>query len=228
MFFPKLELDKSTIKEIIEQEAPLPSCHHFHDHDCRIPQILKMVNVFKQTARLYFLSHLIPLLLFKRKALKKAPLRTILKLILGWLRSMAFICHYGLFCRKVWCGIIQGNKINMPKFWMYSAISSAGILYEAPGRRSEICMYVVPRWLESLPIFLGKRKLLPNIPMAANLIFAIAIAWITTVYFSDEGAIKSHMHLLTSSIIGKRVEPSDQHSSGSLARTSKVQDLHHE
>jgi hypothetical protein len=207
MFYSKLPLDTEVqFKELLEEGEPLPSCHHFHDNDCMIPQYVKMINVFKQTARLYFLSHLIPLLLFKRKALKKHPIRTILKLIWGWLRSMAFISNYGILCRRAWCSVITNNQISVKWFTIWSIAASSGILFEAPGRRAEICMYVVPRWLEALPKFLSKRALLPEIKLAPNILLALGIAWITGCYFTDEGSIKSHLRWLTSCILGAQLE----------------------
>lgn len=202
-FYPKELLEKEAIKEIVREGLPIPSCAHYHEDACLLPQLQKLAGVMKNTSKLYFLAHLIPVLLFKRKNLKNSPGKTIFKLITGWMRSMAFIGQYGFICRKAWCKLTEGGKMNIRSFYLWSMLSCTGILYESSSRRPEICMYVVPKFLESVVGTSNKLKLFPNLPMASNGFFALAMGLIAYCYFEDENSVKPMLRGLVKLIFGQ-------------------------
>ena len=75
MFYDAKPLLEDSIKYIVEKGRRLltvggdvPDCHHFHDNACSTRQLMKTVNIFNSTFKLYFLIHLVPWLIFKRKA----------------------------------------------------------------------------------------------------------------------------------------------------------------
>ena len=217
--FPGSSIDADTIKESVKElfetdstSSVLPHCNHFHDNDCTLPQLLKAVNVIKSTGKLYFVIHLVPLLLFKRKALRRRPFKMAFKLVLGWLRSMVFISSYAFFSRRGWCRAIEPRQIVKSRVFFWSAVASVGLLIEAPNRRAEIAMYVIPRYFESVPKFLGKLGLFPKVPLGVNLLFGLSIAITSYCFFSDQESIKSHMRWLVRSVVGadERQEPAKE------------------
>ena len=165
--------------------------------------MVKFLNIFKNTNKMYFFVHLIPLVLYKRKDLKKQPIKTIVKFIFGWLRSMLFVCSFALLSRAAWCSAIGQGKVSYGKFTGWMILASLGILLESKSRMPEYGMNLLPRYFESLPIFLGKMRIFPNIPFGINIMSAIAFALMCKVYFSDQKSIKTQFRWLISCILGE-------------------------
>lgn len=167
-----------------------------------VPQVVKFFNIFKNTWKMYFFVHLIPVVLYKRKDLKKKPLRSIVKFVLGWLRSMLFVCGFALISRRAWCRGISNGKISYSTILGWYGLAACAILIEAPSRMSEYPMNLLPRYFESMPTFFGKMKLFPNIPFGMNMMAGIAFALVASVYFTDNKSIKSQLRWLISCILG--------------------------
>ena len=155
---PSIDFEEA-LKAVVDEDGLAPTCDHFHDHSCTVQQIVKTTNIFKRSGKVYFMVHLVPFLLFKRKAFRQKPFKTTAKLLIGWMKSMAFICWFALVARQGWCSLTKSGFIDRKKFMAIIAASSLGIFFEPAGRAAEISMYVLPRYLESLPTFLGKMNL---------------------------------------------------------------------
>jgi hypothetical protein len=202
-FWDRKLLDEAELKSVMELETPLPDCSHYHDNSCLMAKAAKMTHVLKYTGRLYFVIHLIPFLLFKRKEFRKNFLGTTLKLLKGWARSMLFIESYCFVSRMGWCNTVIDGKINKFRAALPIFFSTFGILFEAPARRGEIAMYVFPRYIESLKTFLGKMRLWPEIPMGGKLLFGLAIGIIANTFLQDERSVKKHFRWLLKYIMGE-------------------------
>ena len=179
------------------------TCNHFHDNHCLIPQIVKFLNIFKNTYKMYFFVHLIPLILYKRKDMKNKPLKTIVKFVLGWLRSMFFVCSFALLSRYAWCSGTGNGNVNYSKFGGWMILAGFGILLESRSRMPEYPMNLLPRYFESLPIFLGKMGLFPKVPYGINILAAIAFSVLSSCYFTDHKSVKAHLRWLLSCVIGE-------------------------
>ena len=193
---------KAALKTVVESDGIAPTCEHFHDHSCMVQQIIKAINIFKRAHQIYFLVHLVPFLLYKRKDFRQKPFKTIFKLLSGWLKSMAFICWLAL-SRTGWCALTNAGFINRKKFIIIFAVASLGIFFEPAGRAAEITMYVLPRYLESLPTFLGKMRLFPNMYLGINLLTAFSIGVTSSCYFTDRSCVKQQIQWFLSLILGK-------------------------
>lgn len=135
-----------------------------------------------QFAKTYLIIHLIPFLLFKRKQLRKAPLKCVLKFLKGYFKSMFFIMWYCYWGTRSLCMIRNVSpKLSRKQFYddifpyplaifvfLFSAFSASGVCIEAPGRRLEIGQYVFPKVLEGNVQFFRKRHWIPKrIPFGA-------------------------------------------------------------
>lgn len=146
---------------------------------------------FPTFAKTYGIIHLVSLLAFKHKQLRKEPKETLIKALKGYIRSLLFILGYCVGGTATLCSIVSDrnstSKLRSCKsiffnsflvfhfnFWMFFA--SAPLALEAPGRRLEIFQYQFPRYLESIPVFLRKRKLFPQRVVFGSVRFFLIIS----------------------------------------------------
>ena len=80
-------------------------CSHCHQNSCWNFPLEKMDTCTPKFAKTYFVIHLIPLLLFKRKELRNKPWPTIKQFLIGFLKSMAFIEWYCYFGTRAICAV---------------------------------------------------------------------------------------------------------------------------
>ena len=217
-FYPRTPLDLQTIKERVdkyfsdpsESGKVLPGCQHYHSHDCTVWQLVKPLDIIRFSGKMYFVIHLIPLLLFKRKRMMKEPLKTSAKFIYGWVKSLLFCIFYALIVRRGWCILFEKGDLQRWKFITLNVLATCAVLWEAPSRQVEIAMNVVPRYFESLKIFLGKMHLFPEVPMGRNLLLSLSMAIVSSCYFTDQESIKLTFRWLVQLIAGEGEAPIGQ------------------
>ena len=72
-----------------------------------------------------------------------------------------------------------------------SFLCSFAVLFEPAHRRTELALYMFPRFLESLFLFLEKRGYIKSIANGEVLVFAVALGIIMYCYQNEERNIKS-------------------------------------
>ena len=205
-FFTAPKINHQVALDRALQDGFYATCEHLHDNSCEAHNLVKVINIMKASSKMYFLVHLIPVLIFKRKQLRKQPVHTIAKMLFGWIKSVSFVCIYALISRIGYCKLTNDHKFNRNIFIVLITIAQAGIFLEARGRAMEIAMYVTPKYLETLPVFLGKMHLWPNIPLGINLITALSFGILANCYFTESQCIKSYLRTVLRGILGKANE----------------------
>ncbi|KAJ8517741.1 hypothetical protein ONZ45_g5091 [Pleurotus djamor] len=145
------------------------SCAAVHPalDSCLDVPIDRFWEVFKWMFPIYGALHLIPSVLFKRKEFFKKPLNMLLKAALGTTRSSAFLGVFVIIYQSVFCykhylydrltspknspalQRIIDLLISKPSFWVPGFLCGLSLFVEAPRRRTELAMYVLPKGLES-------------------------------------------------------------------------------
>jgi len=108
----------------------------------------------------YSALHFIPMPLFKRQALKNAPLRVLLRTALGTARSATFLGAFVGIYQSYICLIhalytlplspaIKRILVTKPAWWLGGILAGLSLLVEERKRREELAMYVLPKGLES-------------------------------------------------------------------------------
>ncbi|CAG7853131.1 SubName: Full=Uncharacterized protein {ECO:0000313/EMBL:CCA72720.1} [Serendipita indica DSM 11827] len=169
--------NRTLIAQAIEATANGPierrfsSCAETHPwlDSCTYVQIERFLEVFKWMFPIYGALHFVPALLFKRKEWVKDAPGMLWRNLLGTGRSSAFlgvfvIIYQTYFCArynlyewlvslksdsealKLFRSKIMGHKYTL---WMVGAMCGLSLLVEAPKRRAELAMYVMPKALES-------------------------------------------------------------------------------
>ena len=85
---------------------------------------------------------------------------------------------------------------------LFNPLCYLSIFIEKRSRIAEISMYVVPKYIESIPVFLEKMKIKPNIPFAVHLMLAFSMGAIASVINTEPQALKYQYWKLLELIMG--------------------------
>jgi len=156
----------------------------------------------------YGALHFIPMLLFKRKAVFKEPLKMLLRATLGTGRSAAFLGVYVVIYQTYFCWKhnmyewFTGLPVGMPKwftnifiskqsFWLGGFLSGFSLLVEEKRRRGELVMYTLPKGLESYYRVARGKGLVPGSHftqrsgVGESMLTAVAMAMVMSTYQMD-------------------------------------------
>ena len=167
-------------------------CSAFHDKSCEWDACRKFMVAFNMAYKFYIPIHGLPTLIYKRKRLTKEPLKITKDFVYKVFCSSLFIaCYISSFwymmCRfKNWRR--RTDKINVV---ISATLCTFAIFWETKSRRTELALYIFPRFLESLFLFLVKHGYLRTIKNGEVLIFAVAMSIIMYVYQNEPRNIKS-------------------------------------
>ena len=86
-----------------------------------------------------------------------------------------------------------------------SKLIGVGIFIEQVGRRNELAMYMLHKFLESTPVYFGKikRDRLFQIKFGHHLLLALTMGITSFVYNTDVGSIKTSILFLLDLVIGR-------------------------
>ena len=105
--------------------------------------------------KFYIPIHVLPALIFKRKRLTKEPIKILKACVKNIIKSSLFIsCYVAVFwyfcCRfRNW-----RHRTDKWNVILASFLCSFAVLFEPAHRRTELALYMFPRFLESLFLFL--------------------------------------------------------------------------
>ena len=185
-------------------------CGHIHAADCLKNYLTQTIGLFKGSYKLFLILNIVPVLLVMKGQVKTHPKVALKKIAEGFLRSMAFVCVFAFVPRLAWCALVRGGKLHLGSYMSVLAISSLGIFFLPDARWSDLAMMFFPRLVESLTTFLGKRKLIPNLPYGLNFMFATAFAIIGHCFFEDPDSIKATMRFPLTVLLGRSNENKHQ------------------
>ncbi|KAF7432589.1 hypothetical protein PC9H_004531 [Pleurotus ostreatus] len=164
----------------------------------------RFFEVFKWMLPIYGALHFIPAILFKRKEFFRQPLKMLLKAGWGTTRSSAFlgtfvIIYQTAFCYKHYLYDRLSSPKNLPtvqrlvellisraSFWIPGFLCGLSLFVEAPRRRAELAMYVLPKGLESAWIMArGKGLVFKTGKYGDVMLTAIGMGMFMSTYQND-------------------------------------------
>ena len=83
------------------------------------------------------------------------------------------------------------HKIDRFNVIAAAFVCTFGIMWEPSHRRTELALYLFPRFLEALWAFLEKRGIVKSVPYGEVFLFAVAMGIIMYCYQNEEKNIKS-------------------------------------
>ena len=176
------------------------SCEHLHPGDCFSEKLKEAGIISLKSYKIYMILHVLPFMLMRKDKFTKNGMKDLLKSIL---RAMAFIGSHALILKLAWCYVKRlHGSITPSNFKFYSMLAGCSIFLEAPDKWPEYALNFLPRYLQSIPIFLSKTGSLIEVPMILNVMFAIAIGGVTLVYNEQPEIMKIYYRLLVKVFIG--------------------------
>jgi hypothetical protein len=172
---------------------------HPETSSCTMGSMLYSRRCFPKTLRIYFPLNLAMLLMWKHKLLLKDPQAFLQRLVLGSLRSSAFITAFAAIAWLPPCYARNwfGKEIKS-SYLLNGFLSGCTVIMEQPqSRRLELAMYCLPRALESLWNMMVKRGVVKNIPYGESIMFSVAMGGLLTLYQNEPETIPgSYKHVL--------------------------------
>jgi hypothetical protein len=177
-------------------------CSLMHEGSCFSTAFQRFLITFINGLRLYLPIHLLPLL-FRLKALRAKPIKSITHAALGTVYSALFVSQTATTMRAMLClcSHLRGkwDKINV---LIGAILCSFSLFWEAPGRRCEISLYVLPRFLDSMWSFLKRRGLVRDVPGGQVGLFALAMGTVAYAHVNEPDVMKSYVELICKNILG--------------------------
>ncbi|KAI0265887.1 hypothetical protein BC834DRAFT_876787 [Gloeopeniophorella convolvens] len=184
---------------------PYGSCVGAHPHvaSCAHVPFERFLSVFRWTLPIYGALHVVPMLLFKRRAFLREPTRMALRAGWGTARSAAFLGVFVAIYQGYYCGAQNAYRalerrprvpawlvaafVSKPSFWLGGLLSGLAVLVEAKHRRGELAMYVLPKGLESAWIAARGKGLVPfrTGKQGSVLLTAIGMGMVMSTYQND-------------------------------------------
>ena len=167
-------------------------CSVFHTHSCHSNAIRKFLIIFKMASTFYIPMHLFPVIVYKRDKILSEPLKILKNLLTGIVRSSLFVSVcISLFWYLICIFKNLRRRTDYVNILLASFICSFSILFEPAGRRIEIALYFLPRFLESVFLFFEKRGYIKSIENGEVVLFATAMSFLMYCYQNEEKNIKN-------------------------------------
>lgn len=167
------------------------SCSNFHTGSCEGKAINRFLKMAKFFSFFYGPAHVLPILIFKLKELKRDPVHLILHALKNTLRSVSMGCSLVAIIQYLLCQLpkIFGgcSRIN---WYIISFLSSLTIFIEAPSRRGELALYLAPRAVESFWNVMKKYGFPIRIKYFEVFLFSLAMGILTYFLHNDDKHIK--------------------------------------
>ena len=177
-------------------------CSLMHDGSCFSPAFSRFLVTFLNGLRLYLPIHLLPLL-FRLKTLRAKPLQVLYQAVLGTVYSALFVSQTATTMRAMLCVTSRlRGKWDRMNVLIGAIFCSFSLFWEAPGRRCEISLYVLPRFLDSVWTFLKRRGLVRDVPGGAVGLFALAMGTVAYAHVNEPEIMKSYVELICKTILG--------------------------
>ena len=173
---------------------------------CNQLMFLSITKWLQKAWKLYFIVHLIPIVLYKRKEFKQNTLKVIANFILGNLKSYAFICANAAFSPVMFCRI---NKTQIAPLTTYlgAVLITGGVFFEPRGRVEELAIWVLPKFLETAWNYFKKRNgFKKEIPGFLTVLFALSVGVFCELYNSNKSGVKSKYQIIGRKLIGDDVD----------------------
>ncbi|CAK92935.1 unnamed protein product (macronuclear) [Paramecium tetraurelia] len=148
--------------------------------------------LFYKNAKVYLPVHLLPFLIYKRKAFIKNPISTTARSLLSYIKSVLFLTLMVQSLRYNWCKQVRFRKVVDPLIPMTGGFLGAfSLLLESKTRVQEIMLSIVPRFFETLLNLMKRKGYMIDIPKGDVLVFAVILAIIHYYYQHDHKALKA-------------------------------------
>ncbi|OMJ82084.1 hypothetical protein SteCoe_17301 [Stentor coeruleus] len=167
------------------------ACSNFHYGSCELEALRRMRLIAGGFAMFYGPAHVLPVIIFKLKQLKKDPIPTLTHMFVNVIRSVLFGCSIMGVIRYTMCRTHQlFNGTSHINWIIIGILSSLTIFFEAKSRRGELTLYLIPRVIETVWNVMKKYGFPIRIKFFEVLIFGFAMGILMFFMHNDDKHIK--------------------------------------
>ena len=178
-------------------------CELMHEGSCWATAADRFRRTLLNGLRLYLPIHILPVL-FRLKSFRSHPLKTLQQVALGTFKSAMFVSQTATTMRAALCVMsrLRGkwDKFNVLIGALFCAIS---LLWEAPSRRCEIALYVLPRFLDSFWQFWKRRGVVRDVQGGGLALFALAVGVVAYAHEKEPDLLKSYIETICRHLLGR-------------------------
>ncbi|XP_070574226.1 uncharacterized protein [Ptychodera flava] len=181
--------------------------------------IRELVASWLPYSRVYMPIHVIPFLLFRRKALLKRPSEELMSLLIKVCRSATFLCVMCTTIKTLICMLRNHVDPRPPPLPAYIPLIAGfigaflGVQFEIPSRQSEMALYFSPSALNAVYLIGRDKKVIPTLPFGSVILFVSFMAVIMHSYERDEDSLSPMIHKAVKLLFGEpeksKQEPDD-------------------
>ncbi|CAG9314937.1 unnamed protein product [Blepharisma stoltei] len=179
-------------------------CSIAFDNSCEYDFIKRVLIMYKLTFIFYAPAHILPVLIFKLRQLKRDPIPMLKHLAINILKSTTFGALIGgltVYLRCLTNRLFKGTtRLN---WLLITPLASLSILIENPGRKTELTLYLLPRAIETIWNMLRSRKWVFRIPYFEVFLMGLAMGTLTYFLNNEPEYIKPTYRSTLTHLFGK-------------------------
>ena len=144
-------------------------------------------DTFRKCFPFYLSIHLVPFCVLNAAKALRNPVGTVTTAMGATIRSTTFISAFvGSYMASI-CGLrwLRGGKEHRAAYYAAGIVAGSMLFIEKKSRRGELALYLLPRAADSLVATMAVKRLVPNVPHADLLLFAIVSGGLMH-YFENE------------------------------------------
>mmetsp|Transcript_10702 Transcript_10702/g.12911 ORF Transcript_10702/g.12911 Transcript_10702/m.12911 type:complete len:521 (-) Transcript_10702:1325-2887(-) len=200
---------------------------HPHTSSAVVATLESFSGVAKKIFPVYLALALVPAMVLRYKIFVKNPLGVVGKALASAAQSSTFLAT---FCSSYMAQIClqrmvfesMGWRDRKQVYWIAGFFSSASILLEKKGRRSELALYALPRAADSLFLILNDHRLAFTVPYGELLIFCSSMSAIMFFFENHFNNLSPLVAKLMTRFLSHDVQLSVGASSGQQQETAEV------
>ena len=154
---------------------------------CASHAVAASADTFRKCFPFYLSIHLVPFCVLNAAKALRNPVGTVTTATGATIRSTTFISAFvGSYMASI-CGLrwLRGGKEHRAAYYAAGIVAGSMLFIEKKSRRGELALYLLPRAADSLVATMAVKRLVPNVPHADLLLFALVSGGLMH-YFENE------------------------------------------
>ena len=154
---------------------------------CASHAVAASAATFRKCFPFYLSIHLVPFCVLNAAKALRNPVGTVTTATGATIRSTTFISAFvGSYMASI-CGLrwARGGKEHRAAYYAAGIVAGSMLFIEKKSRRGELALYLLPRAADSLVATMAVKRLVPNVPHADLLLFALVSGGLMH-YFENE------------------------------------------
>ena len=154
---------------------------------CASHAVAASADTFRKCFPFYLSIHLVPFCVLNAAKALRNPVGTVMTATGSTIRSTTFISAFvGSYMASI-CGLrwLRGGKEHRAAYYAAGIVAGSMLFIEKKSRRGELALYLLPRAADSLVATMAVKRLVPNVPHADLLLFALVSGGLMH-YFENE------------------------------------------